>query len=149
VADVHTPAIRSFNMSRIRGKDTSPELILRSALHRAGLRFRLHRKDLPGKPDIVLVGPRIAVFVHGCFWHRHPDCRYATWPTTNTAFWQEKFARTVERDREAVEALERLGWHVIVAWECEIRRDAERIAADVRGAVADNGRLTRAATDPI
>jgi DNA mismatch endonuclease, patch repair protein len=106
-------------MSRIRGKDTTPELKVRSALHRAGLRFRLHRSDLPGTPDIVLPRHRTVVFVHGCFWHRHNGCKYAYTPKSRAEFWHEKFERTVERDREAVKALRELGWQVLTVWECE------------------------------
>lgn len=111
-------------MRSVRGKNTTPEMKVRSALHRGGYRFRLHRKDLPGKPDIVLSSRRVVVFVHGCFWHRHPGCRAASSPSTRIAFWQDKFARNVERDRQAVEALERAGWAVHVVWECETKGKA-------------------------
>jgi DNA mismatch endonuclease, patch repair protein len=131
VADVHSPAIRSFNMSKIGGKDTAPEMALRSALHRAGRRFRVHRPDLPGRPDIVLPGVRVAVFVNGCFWHRHAECRYSTTPKSNESFWARKFARTVERDRDNMTGLARLGWRVFVAWECDIRRSASAVADDI------------------
>ena len=129
MADVHTPAQRSFNMSRIRGKDTKPEKILRSLLHQAGFRFRKHVAGLPGKPDIVLPRHRAVVLVHGCYWHRHQDCRFATTPASNSAFWLEKFAGTVERDRKSEEALRALGWRIFIVWECELRRDAEAITA--------------------
>jgi DNA mismatch endonuclease (patch repair protein) len=115
---------RSWNMSRIRGKDTAPELLVRSALHRAGYRFRLHRKDLPGRPDVVLPKYRTVVFVHGCFWHRHKRCRFAYTPKSRVAFWQEKFRRNVERDRRKALALRRLGWKVVTVWECEVERSA-------------------------
>jgi DNA mismatch endonuclease, patch repair protein len=127
MADVHTPAQRSFNMSRIRGKDTKPEKVLRSLLHQAGLRFRKHVAELPGKPDIVLPRHKAVVLVHGCYWHRHADCRFTTTPASNSAFWLEKFAGTVERDRKAQEALNALGWRVFVIWECELRRDATAV----------------------
>lgn len=127
MADVHTAAQRHFNMSRIRGENTKPEMLLRSALHRAGVRFRIHRKDLPGKPDIVLPARRIAAFVHGCFWHRHEGCRYATIPATNTAFWKAKFERNVERDAENMAALESNGWRVVTVWECELRRSPDSV----------------------
>lgn len=108
-------------MACIRGRDTAPELLVRQYLHAAGLRFRLHAPGLSGRPDIVLARYRVAVFVHGCFWHRHPDCRYATTPSSRTDFWQEKFRGTVERDGRNVAALVASGWNVLVVWECETR----------------------------
>ena len=114
-----SPEHRSWNMSRIRGRDTQPELAVRSALHRAGYRFRLHRKDLPGRPDIVLPKHRTVVFVHGCFWHRHKGCRFAYTPKSRVAFWQKKFDDNVERDRRNVRALRALGWRVVTVWECQ------------------------------
>lgn len=126
------PARRSALMSRIRGRDTGPELAVRRALHAAGHRFRLHRRDLPGRPDIVLPGLRTAVFVHGCFWHRHEGCRNATTPGTRTDFWQAKFAANVERDARVARALEALGWKVVVIWECEAEKP-ERLAEVIRG----------------
>lgn len=110
-------------MSRIRGRDTKPELTLRSLLHRAGYRFRLHGPGLPGKPDIVLPKYRSIIFVHGCFWHRHKGCSNATMPKTRTDFWQEKFNRTVDRDQQKKAELEALGWGVITVWECELKKD--------------------------
>jgi DNA mismatch endonuclease (patch repair protein) len=107
-------------MSGIRGRDTAPEKIVRSHLHRAGLRFGLHRKDLPGRPDIVLPRWRSAVFVHGCFWHRHPGCRYAYVPKSNRAFWLRKFAANVERDGRNVAELRKMKWRVHVVWECRL-----------------------------
>lgn len=112
---------RSWNMSRIRSKDTSPEMTVRSLLHRLGYRFRLHRKDLPGHPDIVLPRYRAAIFVHGCYWHRHKGCKFAYTPKTRTDFWQRKFADNVLRDRRTRDQLEQTGWQVIIVWECEIR----------------------------
>lgn len=112
-------------MSRIRSKDTKPEVGLRRALHRRGFRFRLHRKDLPGKPDIVLPKYRAAIFVHGCFWHGHEGCKVANTPKSNTEFWTAKFATNRERDRLASERLESLGWTVFTIWECEINTPAK------------------------
>ena len=106
-------------MSRIRGKDTRPELAVRSALHQMGYRFRLHRKDLPGKPDIILPRFKTAVFVHGCYWHRHPRCKLAYIPKTRIDFWKKKFSENVRRDKRNKSALEKLNWRVIVIWECE------------------------------
>ena len=118
-------SVRSRNMAAIRGKDTAPELAVRRILHAMGLRFRLHRKDLPGRPDIVLPKHRTVVFVHGCFWHRHEGCRYTTTPKTRQEFWQTKFATNVERDRRNRTDLRQLGWRVIVVWECELRQPSD------------------------
>src|SRR5690242_6913452 len=120
MVDILTKERRSWNMSRIRGKDTGPEKSLRSLLHRAGLRFRLHKKGLPGRPDLVLARYRTAIFVHGCYWHRHHDCRFATTPSSNRQFWLDKFAGTVTRDERNREALENLGWRVLTVWECDL-----------------------------
>ena len=117
--------VRSRNMAAIRGKDTAPELAIRRILHAMGLRFRLHRKDLPGRPDIVLPKHRTVVFVHGCFWHRHENCRHTTTPKTRQEFWQTKFAANVERDRRNQTDLQQLGWRVIVVWECELRQPSD------------------------
>jgi DNA mismatch endonuclease, patch repair protein len=129
---------RSWNMSRIKGRDTGPELRLRSLLHRAGFRFRLHAKDLPGRPDIVLPKYRTAIFVHGCFWHRHEGCRNATTPSTRPEFWQEKFDGNVERDKRNRAALETAGWTVITVWECDLKADADlivrQLSIDIREA---------------
>lgn len=116
-----SPAARSANMAKIKGKNTRPELVVRQALHAMGYRFRLHRRDLPGSPDIVLPRYRTVVFVHGCYWHRHVGCARSTMPQTRQDFWQTKFARTVERDRAQAERLVAAGWSVAVIWECETR----------------------------
>ena len=118
-------SVRSRNMAAIRGKDTAPELAVRRILNAMGLRFRLHRKDLPGRPDIVMPKHRTVVFVHGCFWHRHEGCRYTTTPKTRQEFWQTKFAANVERDRRNRTDLQQLGWRVIVVWECELRQPSD------------------------
>ena len=110
-------------MSRIRGKDTKPEKIVRSVLHKDGFRFRLNRKDLPGKPDIVLPKYQSVVFVHGCFWHRHPRCKYAYNPKSRIKFWQKKFSENVERDKLVRKELKKMKWKVIVVWECELKND--------------------------
>lgn len=107
-------------MSRIRGKDTHPEVLVRSLLHGLGYRFRLNRKDIPGKPDLVLPKYQMAIFVHGCFWHRHSGCRFTSTPKTNMEFWQKKFARNMARDQEVSEALRMSGWKQITIWECEL-----------------------------
>jgi DNA mismatch endonuclease, patch repair protein len=121
MTDVHNAQQRSYNMSRIRGKDTKPEMIVRSLIHRMGFRFRLHRKDLPGKPDVVLPRHRKVILVHGCFWHLH-RCRFGrVVPKTNTEFWQEKRQGTVARDKRNVKALREAEWKVLVLWECWTR----------------------------
>lgn len=112
---------RSWNMSRIRSCDTKPEIIVRSILHSLGYRFRLHRNDLPGRPDIVLPKYRTVILVHGCFWHRHKYCKYAYNPKSRINFWQNKFLENIKRDRKTRSALHKAGWKVIVVWECELK----------------------------
>lgn len=123
MVDRLTPQRRSLLMSKVRSANTGPELAVRRALFAMGLRYRLHRADLPGKPDIVLPGSRLVVFVHGCFWHRHPKCRKASNPTTRVAFWNEKFRRNVERDAENILLLRRAKWRVVVVWECQTKHE--------------------------
>lgn len=123
MSDRLTKAERSALMARIRSKDTKPEMVVRRAAHRLRYRFRLHRADLPGTPDLVFPKHRLAVFVHGCFWHRHPNCRRATTPATNTEKWTEKFERNSRRDARVKSELEALGWTVLVIWECETRSE--------------------------
>lgn len=125
--DKLTPSARSALMARVRSKDTSPELLVRSMLHGMGFRFRLHRKDLPGSPDIVLPGRRKVVWVHGCFWHRHPGCKYASIPKSNHRFWDDKFKNNVRRDRSHQSRVEELGWEPLVVWQCELQ-DPEKLA---------------------
>ena len=121
-------------MSRIRSRDTRPELRVRRAAHRLGLRFRLHRRDLPGTPDLVFPGRRKAVFVHGCFWHSHSGCKYAYKPKSNVEFWQNKIQKNVDRDIRAKRELEAGGWDVIVIWECETKDD-DRLARILNGQI--------------
>ncbi len=118
--DFLSPSERSERMSRIRGKDTRPELTLRKVLHALGLRYRLHGRGLPGKPDLVFPRYKTVVFVHGCFWHRHAGCSIATIPKSNTPFWLDKFDRNVARDAKVVANLQALGWTVHVVWECQL-----------------------------
>ena len=112
-------------MARVRGKNTTPEIRVRRAAHAAGLRFRLHRKDLPGKPDLVFPKHRVAMFVHGCFWHRHPGCSKASMPKSREGYWGEKFEANVARDVRVEDELEKLGWRVTTIWECETRNDTD------------------------
>ncbi|WP_235923339.1 very short patch repair endonuclease [Brucella tritici] len=132
MVDSLTPERRSWNMSRIRGTDTCPEKQLRSLLHRAGYRFRIHDRRLPGSPDIVLPRYRTVVFVHGCFWHRHPGCRNATMPSSRTDFWATKFEGTVARDKAKAAQLEAAGWQVITVWECDLAQKPEIVLASIR-----------------
>lgn len=119
--DKVSPEKRSWTMAQVKGRNTGPEKVVRSLLHRMGYRFRIQRADLPGKPDIVLPKYRTVIFVHGCFWHRHPGCKRATTPTSNATYWDKKFARTVARDAKNQKELEALGWHVLIVWECELK----------------------------
>lgn len=121
MSDVVSRDTRSRMMSGIRGKNTKPELIVRKSLFAAGFRFRLHRRDLPGVPDVVLPGKRVVIFVHGCFWHVHAGCKNAKLPSSRQVFWDEKLGRNVERDKEHIDALVGLGWRVLVVWECATR----------------------------
>ena len=118
--DIFSQKKRSEVMARVRSKDTGPELAVRRFMHARGLRFRLHRRDLPGCPDLVFPSRRVVVFVHGCFWHRHPGCKRSTMPTTNASFWQAKFEATVARDAASLAALNMAGWNVLVVWECQV-----------------------------
>lgn len=120
-ADIVSPEQRSQMMKRIRGKDTKPEMIVRSACHAMGLRFRLHRKDLPGSPDLVFPKFRLCLFVHGCFWHRHAGCQYAYTPKTRVEFWLAKFTKNAARDLEVEKALHAQGWRTEIIWECEAK----------------------------
>lgn len=122
------PIGRSENMRRIRSRDTKAEIALRRALYRGGLRYRVDYKYLPGKPDIVFTRAKVAVFVHGCFWHQHPGCREASKPRSNTTYWRSKLAGNVARDERVNLELTELGYCVVTAWECEIERDVAKIA---------------------
>ncbi|MEW9836221.1 very short patch repair endonuclease [Mesorhizobium marinum] len=132
MVDTLTPEQRSRRMSLIRSKDTKPEITLRKALHRLGLRYTLQNNRLPGKPDLVFPRHKVALFVHGCFWHRHYGCKVATTPKSNISFWLAKFERNVARDLAVRQALETLGWKVAIIWECELApREAEATVSDV------------------
>lgn len=121
MADIVDAKTRSRMMSGIRGKNTKPELLLRGELHSAGLRYRLHGAKLPGKPDLVFAKYHAVVFVHGCFWHRHENCRFASTPATRPEFWESKFTANVQRDAKSMAALLNMGWRVAVVWECALK----------------------------
>ena len=123
MTDVHEPEIRSYNMSQIKGKDTKPEIIVRKYLHAKGFRFRLHYKDLPGKPDIVLRKYDTVIFINGCFWHGHKNCKYFVVPKTRTQWWLDKINRNKEKDKESIQALQKDNWNIITIWECELKKD--------------------------
>ena len=144
MADNHTIAQRHANMAAIHSSSTKPELILRHALWRLGFRYRVNDKSLPGKPDIVLPKYRTVIFVHGCFWHGHKDCKNATIPKTNTAFWTAKITRNQQRDQDTWRQLEAKGWNVIIVWECELRRKKlpETVEAVVT-TIRQNGEILR------
>ena len=122
MADKLTPEKRSWNMSRIKSKNTSIEVRVRKHLFANGFRYRNNVKNLPGKPDIVLKKYKTVIFIHGCFWHRHENCKDATTPKTRTEFWNEKFQKNIDNDRKNAELLSKAGWHIITIWECEINK---------------------------
>ncbi len=122
MADVHTPEQRSYNMSRIRGKDTKPEELVRKYLFAQGFRYRKNDGRLPGKPDIVLPKYKTVIFVNGCFWHGHEGCRYFVWPKNNAEFWKEKITGNIQRDKHNRELLSNQGWRVIEVWECQLKK---------------------------
>lgn len=145
MVDRLTPERRSWLMSRVGGKNTTPEVVVRRVAHSLGLRFRLHRKDLPGTPDIVFPKWKIAIFVHGCFWHRHPGCTKASIPKSRTEFWQAKFDSNVQRDKKNVEILVSQGWSVITIWECETK-NVENLRAKLTSTFSGIGRFLDRAT---
>ena len=122
MTDVHSPEIRSKNMRAIRSKDTQPELIVRRRLHAAGLRYSLHSKSLPGKPDLAFRQYRSVIFVHGCFWHGHAGCRYFKMPQSRPEFWRDKIGKNILNDDKAVEELRLRGWRVAIIWECALKQ---------------------------
>lgn len=145
MTDVFSPEKRSSVMARIRSKDTKPELLIRKALHARGYRFRLHRKDLPGRPDIVLPRYRTVIFVHGCFWHAHANCHLAVMPHSNEAFWAKKLSANRQRDIRNVEDLETMGWRVLIIWECACQKSRlnglmSLVEDFLHGSIADNRR---------
>lgn len=157
MSDTLSQTQRSYNMSRICGKNTKPEILVRKGLHARGFRFRLHNKKLPGSPDIVLPNYGVAIMVNGCFWHGHKGCRYATKPKTNIEFWETKIVRNRHRDEVTKAHLEALGWTVMTIWECELRNSSQlddrfnalaeeiRYAGEVKRIKDMNKRQSRAA----
>ena len=147
MSDTLSQTQRSYNMSRIRGKNTKPEILVRRGLHARGFRFRLHNKKLPGSPDLVLTKYGVAIMVNGCFWHGHKGCRYATKPESNVEFWETKIARNRHRDEVTNAHLEALGWHVITVWECELRGESilasrlDELAEEIREAGVAKSKL--------
>lgn len=139
MVDRITKEHRSWNMSRIRSSDTKPERKLRSALHRAGFRFRLHDRTLPGNPDLVLKKFNSVIFVHGCFWHRHNGCDKAATPKSNVEFWERKFRDNIERDKQNTIELAERGWKVLTVWECEIERNLLAVVDGVRARLGLGG----------
>lgn len=136
MADVHSPETRSYNMSRIRGKDTKPEELVRKYLFSKGFRYRKNVATLPGKPDIVLPKYKTCIFVNGCFWHGHEGCKYFVWPKSNAEFWKNKIHQNVERDIRNIDKLTALGWKVVTVWECELKgnnreRTLERLDGNI------------------
>lgn len=121
MTDVHNKKTRSYNMSRIRAKNTKPEMLVRKFLHANGFRYSLHNKKLPGKPDIVLPKYKMVIFVHGCFWHGHKDCRYFVLPKTRTQWWLNKINTNIANDTKAAKALKKQGWRIINLWECNLK----------------------------
>lgn len=121
MADVHTPKVRSYNMSMIMGKNTKPEIMVRKFLHSEGFRFRLHKKDLPGKPDIVLPKYKTVIFIHGCFWHGHKNCKYFVVPKTRTKWWLKKIEGNKENDKKNNIRLVNAGWKIITLWTCQLK----------------------------
>jgi len=122
---------RSRNMSAIKSKNTKPEIAVRKLLHSMGYRFRLHRKDLPGSPDIVLPKYKTVIFVHGCFWHRHENCKYASTPKTRKEFWEKKFRENINRDNLNQANLSLKGWKIIIIWECQLKGDKKKLMRDL------------------
>ena len=148
MADVHTPEQRSFNMSRIHGKNTKPEELVRKYLFAQGFRYRKNDARLPGKPDIVLPKYRTVVFVNGCFWHGHEGCKYFVWPQNNALFWKEKITANMIRDTQKHQELINQGWKVLVVWECELKKHnrentLERLSSEIKAQGIQTGRIRK------
>lgn len=130
MADVHDIATRSYNMSQIKGQNTKPEMLVRKYLHAHGIRYRLHNKNLPGKPDLTLTKYHTVIFVNGCFWHGHKGCKYFVLPKTRTKWWQEKIEETKKRDIKAIQNLKAQGWKPLIIWECELKPEKKNITLE-------------------
>jgi DNA mismatch endonuclease (patch repair protein) len=137
MTDVHSPAVRSGNMRAIKGKNTKPEVQVRKFLFKKGFRFRLHSKEIAGRPDIVLPKYKTVIFVHGCFWHRHKNCRFATTPKSKEKFWEKKFSENMLRDEKNNYLAIKTGWHVIIIWECEVKSGSYE--ANIEKSIKRNG----------
>ncbi len=151
MTDIVDSKRRSELMAGIRSRNTTPELVVRRIAHRMGLRFRLHRTDLPGSPDLVFPKHQLAVFVHGCFWHRHEGCRYASTPKSRAAFWMEKFAANVARDVRQEAALRACGWRVLIIWQCETKNRAlvvHKLTVSVAGGESNDEQESIPLTEP-
>jgi DNA mismatch endonuclease (patch repair protein) len=127
MADVHSKEVRSFNMSRIKGKDTTPEMVVRKFLHSKGLRYRLHDRSLPGKPDMVFRKYGTVIFIHGCFWHGHDGCKYYVVPKTKTEWWENKIAKNKSNDQRAMDMIRKEEWKTITVWECDLKGNKQEI----------------------
>jgi DNA mismatch endonuclease (patch repair protein) len=143
--DVHTPKQRSYNMSRIKGKNTRPELLVRKWLWSSGYRYRLHRKDLPGKPDIIFSQQKKALFVHGCFWHKH-NCRFFKWPQTNREFWKKKINKNIRRDQKNYHALNADGWSYLIIWECQVKDENSELISQLKRFIENESDKSRCST---
>lgn len=136
MTDVHSVRVRSYNMSRIRSKDTKPEILVRKFLHKNGFRYRLHVKDMPGKPDIVLKKYKTVVFVQGCFWHGHENCKLFVMPKSNTDYWTKKIQANIDKDLHSAQLLKEQGWNVVKVWECQLKGpDAESTLVSLKSTI--------------
>lgn len=151
MSDIVPPSVRSRMMSGIKGKNSTPEILVRRLLFAAGYRFRLHRRDLPGTPDIAMPGRKIAIFVHGCFWHAHKGCKYAKVPATRPEFWIAKLNANVDRDQRAIEKLTTMGWRVLIVWECATRdhETAKLLVNKLRDWINSDAQLGEISGPPI
>lgn len=138
MSDHLSPQMRSWNMARIKDKDTTIEVKVRQHLFHEGFRFRKNDKRLPGKPDVVLPKYKTVIFIHGCFWHRHPGCKYAAHPKTHPEYWEEKFSRNIRNDEKHKKELEALGWQVITVWECEIKSHFDETMTHIRNQIIES-----------
>ena len=139
MAEKISPETRSKIMSRIKGKNTSPEVKVRSFLHKMGFRYRLHKKNLPGVPDLTLTKYKAVIFIHGCFWHQHYGCKHSGIPLSTQNYWEPKLKKTIKRDQEHQKIYEKMGWRVLIIWECEVSEEnLKKLAIKIRGGEANN-----------